>query len=778
MAAFQSNFDDDGEFGFGLSQPRRSGFDDGEEDAEFGQGFGGGFGRSKTDENSNDGFGGFGGSERTATGVFDGGFDDDEFGGGRSRGCDYFGQGYSRGGRGRSNGRSDNFASDRRRGSFEDDDGDLFGRGGGGFGGSGRGRGSGGFGGSGRGRGGGGFRDFGRGRGGGFGGSGRGRGGGGFGDSGRGRGGGGFGDSGRGRGGGFGYSGNGEGGGFGDYGSGRGGGFGNYGRGRGGGFGDYGRGRGGGFGDSGRGRGGGFGNSGRGRGGGGGGFGSGRDDFGYERAGADRYNNQSDVPDGSRGVEHRRPPVTYVPKELDEADFNSLYISKGINFEKQMEVDVETRGVNCPAPKNSFQEFGFSDVLLKNISKLQMTVPTLVQRHAIPVLLQRRDLMVCAQTGSGKTAAFLLPIISLLEERERIPGKIAPQAAVVVPTRELAQQVFSVCRSLLVDTGFRCAVAYGGVSVQYQLSELWRGCDIVVATPGRLVQFMEMQKVTLNFCRFFIFDEADRMLDMGFEATVRQIASTLPVGEFITAMFSATFPVEVQSLARQFLRDDFIFKIIGILGSANQDIMQSIRLAKYQAKDDQLLNILREISEEYEGRNEIPKILIFVSRKRMADIVSMELLNNGFKSTSIHGDREQYEREKALRNFKQGKANVLVATDVAARGLDIAGVDYVINFDMPKCVDDYVHRIGRTGRVGNPGRAISFFSWRDDQAIAKDLADMLQRCGQDVPNFLLSDTDDDVEYSTFPSAQNSGGGNVELGTTQLQEQSVDEDYGW
>ncbi|XP_003373087.1 conserved hypothetical protein, partial [Trichinella spiralis] len=209
----------------------------------------------------------------------------------------------------------------------------------------------------------------------------------------------------------------------------------------------YGRGRGGRFGDSGRGRGGGFGNSGRGRGGGGGGFGSGRDDFGYERAGADRYNNQSDVPDGSRGVEHRRPPVTYVPKELDEADFNSLYISKGINFEKQMEVDVETRGVNCPAPKNSFQEFGFSDVLLKNISKLQMTVPTLVQRHAIPVLLQRRDLMVCAQTGSGKTAAFLLPIISLLEERERIPGKIAPQAAVRV--QELVGRYrVSVCRGL------------------------------------------------------------------------------------------------------------------------------------------------------------------------------------------------------------------------------------------------------------------------------------------------------------------------------------------
>ncbi|KRZ11083.1 ATP-dependent RNA helicase DDX3X [Trichinella zimbabwensis] len=711
MAAFQSNRDDDGEFGFGSGQTRHGafvqrGFDDGGEDEEFGQGFGGGYDRSNTDENSNDEFGGFGGSRRPAKGGFGGGFDDDEFGGGRGRGGGdgYYGQSYSRGGRGRPNRRSDHFSVDS---------GESFGRGG-------------------------------RGRGGGFGGSGRGRGGG----------------------------------------------FGDAGRGRGGGFGDAGRGRGGGFGDAGRGRGGGFGDAGRGRGGGGGGFTSGRDDSGYERAGANRYNSNSSFGQSvtksseCEGAGIRKPPVTYVPKLLDESDFNALYISKGINFEKQMEVEVETRGVNCPAPKNSFQEFGFSEVLMRNINRLQMTVPTLVQRHAIPVLLKRRDLMVCAQTGSGKTAAFLLPIISLLEERDRIPGKITPQAAVVVPTRELAQQVFSVCRGLLVDTGFRCAVAYGGVSVQYQLSELWRGCDILVATPGRLVQFMEMEKVTLNFCRFFIFDEADRMLDMGFEATVRQIASTLPVGEFITAMFSATFPAEVQSLARQFLREDFIFKIIGILGSANQDIVQSIRLAKYQAKDEQLLNILKDISQEFEGRNEIPKILIFVSRKRMADIVSMELLNNGFKSTSIHGDREQYEREKALRNFKQGKANVMVATDVAARGLDIAGVDYVINFDMPKCVDDYVHRIGRTGRVGNPGRAISFFSWRDDQAIAKDLVDMLQRCGQEVPSFLLTETDDDVE-SIFPSAQSCTFGNnnandedVDLVTAQLQQQSVDDDGGY
>ncbi|KRX98840.1 putative ATP-dependent RNA helicase an3 [Trichinella pseudospiralis] len=764
MAASQSNRDNDGAFGFGSGQTRHvgafglRGFDDGG-DEEFGQGFDGGYDRSNMDENSNDAYSGFGGSRRPATGGFGGGFDDDEFGGGRNRGggdC-YYGQSYSRGGRGRPNRKADQFASDKRRGSFECceqafDSGESFGRGG-------------------------------RGRGGSVGGFGRGRGGG-FGDAGRGRGGG-FGDAGRGRGGGFGDAGRGRGGGFGDAGRGRGGGFGNAGRGRGGGFGDAGRGRGGGFGDAGRGRGGGFGDAGRGR--GGGGFGSVRDDSGYERAGANRYNGnssfgQSGMKGGEcEGTEIRKPPVTYVPKLLDESDFKALYISKGVNFEKQMEVEVETRGVNCPEPKNSFQEFGFSEVLMRNITRLQMTVPTLVQRHCISVLLQRRDLMVCAQTGSGKTAAFLLPIISLLEERDRIiPGKITPQAAVVVPTRELALQVFSVCRGLLADTGFRCAVAYGGVSVNYQLNELWRGCDILVATPGRLVQFMELQKVTLSFCRFFIFDEADRMLDMGFEATVRQIASTLPVGEFITAMFSATFPAEVQSLARQFLREDFIFKIIGILGSANQDIVQSIRLAKYQAKDEQLLNIMKEISEEFEGRNEIPKILIFVSRKRMADILSMELLNNGFKSTSIHGDREQYEREKALRSFKQGKANVMVATDIAARGLDIAGVDYVINFDMPKCVDDYVHRIGRTGRVGNLGRAISFFSWRDDQGIAKDLKQMLERCGQHVPKFLLTETDDDVE-SAFPSAQSSSFGNsnangdVDVVTAQLQQQSVDDD---
>uniref|UniRef100_A0A5S6QST2 RNA helicase n=1 Tax=Trichuris muris TaxID=70415 RepID=A0A5S6QST2_TRIMR len=426
-----------------------------------------------------------------------------------------------------------------------------------------------------------------------------------------------------------------------------------------------------------------------------------------------------------------KPPVNYVPSEITDAEMQA-HIKAGVNFQSQLAVEVDTIGDDCPEPIESFKDAGFHQMILDHLNESDMQIPTMVQRHGIPAIMAGRDYVGCAQTGSGKTAAFLLPILDSIVKENKETSSQRCTALILVPTRELAVQINTVATNFLRKTQYRSVVVYGGVSVVYQSRSVEKGCDIIVGTPGRLCDFIKRRYVQLQSCRYFVIDEADRLLEMGFADDFRFIAEQLINVEHQTMMFSATFPPDIQTMAKRFMKHDLIFQVIGKMGGANKDILQEFTVVGASDKQDKLREIVQEMCEA----NPEAKILVFVGRKRIADFVAASLAHLGLRTTSIHGDREQRQREQALRDFKAGNANVLIATEVAARGLDIVGVDLVVNYDLPSAIDDYVHRIGRTGRVGNPGRAMSFYDEQTDYDLAEALVKALKVSEQVVPDFL------------------------------------------
>lgn len=414
------------------------------------------------------------------------------------------------------------------------------------------------------------------------------------------------------------------------------------------------------------------------------------------------------------------------------------HVTQGINFDKYDDIPVEVNGADVPEGCNLFSELELSPALMNNVKLAQYGRPTPVQKHAIPISLAQRDLMACAQTGSGKTAAFLLPTVNriLTMGGANVPqqpsygmrrgrSKCYPKALILSPTRELTIQIFDEARRFCYCTGLRPVVVYGGADIREQLRELELGCEILVATPGRLVDLIDRGRVGLSQVMTLIFDEADRMLDMGFEPQIRHIVEgeDLPAcGVRQTLMFSATFPREIQALASDFL-DNYIFLTVGRVGSTTDFITQRVEYAEDRDKRTALMRILPDC----DGLT-----LIFVETKRMADTLEDWLICEGINATSIHGDRTQKEREAALREFKSGRCPVLVATDVAARGLDINNVKVVIQHDLPNTIDDYVHRIGRTGRCGNTGLAISFVNERS-RGILRELLHLMTESNQEIP---------------------------------------------
>ncbi|CAN0382201.1 unnamed protein product [Lampetra fluviatilis] len=406
----------------------------------------------------------------------------------------------------------------------------------------------------------------------------------------------------------------------------------------------------------------------------------------------------------------------------------------GINFEKYDDIPVEATGHDCPNHIDTFEEVEMGEIIMGNIALTRYTRPTPVQKYAIPIIIGKRDLMACAQTGSGKTAAFLVPILSQIylegPGEALLAAKQYPLALVLAPTRELASQIHEESRKFAYRSRVRPCVVYGGADIGQQIRELERGCHLLVATPGRLVDMMERGKIGLEFTRFLVLDEADRMLDMGFEPQIRKIVEqdVMPVkGERQTLMFSATFPREIQMLARDFL-EDYIFLAVGRVGSTSENITQKVVWVEEDDKRSFLLDLLNAAEVE-------SLTLVFVETKRGADALEGFLYNEGYPSTSIHGDRSQRDREEALHHFRSGKCPILVATAVAARGLDISNVKHVINFDLPSDIEEYVHRIGRTGRVGNLGLATSFFNMKNS-SLARDLMDLLVEAHQEVPTWL------------------------------------------
>merc|ERR1719178_173270 len=336
--------------------------------------------------------------------------------------------------------------------------------------------------------------------------------------------------------------------------------------------------------------------------------------------------------------------------------------------------------------------------------------------------------------------------------------KQTPLALILAPTRELATQIFDEARKFSYRSKVRPCVVYGGAHVSDQMRELDRGCHLLVATPGRLVDFLERGKISLECCKYLCLDEADRMLDMGFEPQIRRIVEqdNMPRSEDgrQTMMFSATFPKEIQMLARDFLRD-YVFLAVGRVGSTTENITQKIVWVEEHDKRSFLLDLMDASglgAKDLDG--EASRTLVFVETKKGADSLDEFLYREGFPVTSIHGDRTQREREEALRRFKCGQTPIIVATAVAARGLDIPNVKHVINFDMPSDIEEYVHRIGRTGRMGNLGLATSFFNDKN-RNLTKDMVELIIESSQELPGWLEALS---VDYRSYGGPPRRGKG--------------------
>lgn len=346
----------------------------------------------------------------------------------------------------------------------------------------------------------------------------------------------------------------------------------------------------------------------------------------------------------------------------------------------------------------SFASFGLNPALLQAIEGKGYSQPTPIQSEAIPAILNRQDVMAGAQTGTGKTAAFALPILHLLETSEEANARV--QALVLTPTRELAQQVGKSFQQYGAHTSLRTVVAYGGVSINNQLSAVKQGVDVLVATPGRLIDLLSRQVIDLSCLSFFVLDEADRMLDMGFIDDIKRILRSVPESRQ-TLLFSATFDDAIFKLSHKLLNNPALIEVDQRNTAASQVEQVAYEVDKQRK---------REITSFLIGSKNWQQVLIFTRTKKSADDLAKEMCKDGLKTEAIHGDKSQGARERALEGFKDGSIRVLVATDVASRGLDIPQLSYVINYELPHNAEDYIHRIGRTGRAGETGLAISLLS--------------------------------------------------------------------
>lgn len=343
-----------------------------------------------------------------------------------------------------------------------------------------------------------------------------------------------------------------------------------------------------------------------------------------------------------------------------------------------------------------FQQFNLDQRLIRAVSEMGYDTPTEIQLKAIPAVLEGRDVMGCAQTGTGKTAAFTLPILETIKERSS--RKIRIKSLILTPTRELALQINENIRSYTKYLPLRSTVIYGGASQKKQVDSLRKGVDIVVATPGRLLDLMGQGFVNMNALEVLVLDEADTMLDMGFIRDINKIIKQLPKNKQ-TLFFSATMPKSIQKLSKEILRNP-VKIFVQPQSTAAETVKQSVYFVDQSEKTKLLLDLLKG--------NEINQALVFTRTKRGADKLTKQLSRNGIKTGAIHGDKSQSKRQGTLLDFKKHKINVLVATDVASRGIDIDELPHVINYNLPNVPEIYVHRIGRTGRAGNEGIAISF----------------------------------------------------------------------
>jgi superfamily II DNA/RNA helicase len=364
---------------------------------------------------------------------------------------------------------------------------------------------------------------------------------------------------------------------------------------------------------------------------------------------------------------------------------------------------------------NSFNDFGLAEPINRALSEEKYVTPTPIQAKAIPLLVGGRDLIGIAQTGTGKTAAFALPILNRLAANRIRPERKTCRVLVLSPTRELSGQILDSFRAYGRHLRIQSALAIGGVSMGNQVRALMNGVDVLVATPGRLLDLVQSNALRLNSVEVFVLDEADRMLDMGFIHDIRKIVAKLPK-ERQTLLFSATMPQDIADLAKQMLRDPATVAVTPIASTAERIAQRVVHLDR-GAKQPALADILR--------KEPVDRALVFTRTKHGADKVVRGLEKGGIRAAAIHGNKSQGQRERVLADFRSGKVRTLVATDIAARGIDVDGISHVINFDLPNIPESYVHRIGRTARAGAEGIAISLCS-ADEVAYLRDIEKLIR----------------------------------------------------
>ncbi|MFT7797740.1 putative ATP-dependent RNA helicase DDX5 isoform X1 [Arapaima gigas] len=452
--------------------------------------------------------------------------------------------------------------------------------------------------------------------------------------------------------------------------------------------------------------------------------------------------------------------------------------------------EITVKGRDCPNPVLKFHEASFPTYVMDVITKQNFSEPTPIQAQGWPLALSGKDMVGIAQTGSGKTLSYLLPAIVHINHQPFLEHGDGPICLVLAPTRELAQQVQQVAAEYGRASRLKSTCIYGGAPKGPQIRDLERGVEICIATPGRLIDFLEAGKTNLRRCTYLVLDEADRMLDMGFEPQIRKIVDQIRPDRQ-TLMWSATWPKEVRQLAEDFLKDYVQINVGALQLSANHNILQIVDVCNDGEKDDKLLRLLEEIMSEKEN-----KTIIFVETKRRCDDLTRRMRRDGWPAMGIHGDKSQQERDWVLNEFKYGKAPILIATDVASRGLDVEDVKFVINYDYPNSSEDYIHRIGRTARSQKTGTAYTFFT-PGNMRQASDLVSVLREANQAINPKLLQmaedrggkfnwDRDNDRGYDSGPkkafgtSTQNGGYGPSSYdssGTTATSTTSFASGYG-
>jgi len=431
-------------------------------------------------------------------------------------------------------------------------------------------------------------------------------------------------------------------------------------------------------------------------------------------------------------------PVDWTRVKLEKFEKHFFFEHANVKARSQEDVDkwlaekkCEVKGNDIPKPVLSFQEASLPDYILAEIARANFVAPTPIQSQGWPMALTGRDVVGIAQTGSGKTLAFIVPAIIHINAQPLLKPGDGPIALVVAPTRELACQIEQECVQFGSSSGLKIACVYGGVPKRKQESALRQGVEILICTPGRLLDFLERGTTNLRRVTYLVFDEADRMLDMGFEPQIRSLVSQIRPDRQVL-MWSATWPREVQQLASDFLPNECLFIRVGEHeNQACTSITQVVRVVSKYEKENLLNESLRTYVQQYRG-----KVLVFTATKRMCDQLARGLNRAGWFASSIHGDKRQEERDRTLADFKEGRCSIMIATDVASRGIHVDDITCVVNYDFPGNIEDYVHRIGRTGRAGKSGIAISFFDPSVDGRKAAKLIKILENAGQDIPQEL------------------------------------------